>query len=498
MADKPEKPSRPGHAGRRRHGWHGRHGRHGLLEPCVLEGRRARAPAACRGSVAVALGRSWRACDDACGGTTSATADATTTGATTDTAGVGAVTTVAGGAPGANPCADGGNGTFIPPTEPAPGATAVEVTADDFTFGGIDALAVGGELAVTLTNVGDELHEIVVQRIDDDETRTIAELLQSEDDPATFATGVGSAFACPGASSVPNRVTVTEPGRYAALCFIPSGLTAATTPAEFETLGPPHAFQGMVAEFRGRGLTACGSTAPTARGRRGSTARRSATPSTRRPARRSSSSSTSSPSDPTCGSSSCGARARRSAPAPTSATGRPMPPTTWPDRRHAAGGWQRLLDALEALPAGHRGRPPRPRHRRRRPAGRRLRPAGGGRRRVGHDPRGRPRHPADVGRRAPPGARGRPADGPRPRAHRPPPRRRRCAGMRLRPAGRAGGGPRRRRRRDRGRAPGPAAGRPGRGPRQPGRRRPRLARASPGRGPTPTCWPGRCGGRAPS
>ena len=26
------------------------------------------------------------------------------------------------------------------------------------------------------------------------------------------------------------------------------------------------------------------------------------------------------------------------------------PPTTWPGRRHAAGGWQRLLDGLEALP----------------------------------------------------------------------------------------------------------------------------------------------------
>ena len=151
-----------------------------------------------------------------------------------------------------NPCAEGGTGTFIPPTEPAPGATAVEVTADEYAFAGVDALAVGGELAVTLTNTGEELHEIVVQRIDGDETRSVAELLQSEEDPATFATGVGSAFACPGASSAPNRVDATVPGRYVALCFIPSELTAETTPEEFADLGPPHAFQGMVAEFEVR------------------------------------------------------------------------------------------------------------------------------------------------------------------------------------------------------------------------------------------------------
>ena len=124
------------------------------------------------------------------------------------------------------------------------------MTAEELAFVGVDALAVGGELAVTLTNVDDELHEIVVQRIDDDETRPIAALLQSEEDPATFATGVGSAFACPGASSVPNRVSALEPGRYVALCFIPTGLTASTSPSDLEALGPPHAFQGMVAEFQ--------------------------------------------------------------------------------------------------------------------------------------------------------------------------------------------------------------------------------------------------------
>ena len=138
---------------------------------------------------------------------------------------------------------------FIPPTEPPAGAAPVEVTAEDLVFVGVDALAAGGEFALTLTNVDDELHEIVVQRINDGETRSIAELLQSEDDPATFATPAGSAFACPGATSEPNLIDTSEPGRYVALCFIPTGLTADTPPEAFAELGPPHAFQGMVAEF---------------------------------------------------------------------------------------------------------------------------------------------------------------------------------------------------------------------------------------------------------
>ncbi len=105
-----------------------------------------------------------------------------------------------------------------------------------------------GEYALTLTDDGDELHEAVVVRIDDDETRPIEQLLQ-EDDPSEFATDVAFVFACPGETSEPVAMNIDEPGRYVAVCFIPVGTTPETPPEDFETLGPPHAMQGMVAEF---------------------------------------------------------------------------------------------------------------------------------------------------------------------------------------------------------------------------------------------------------
>lgn len=44
-------------------------------------------------------------------------------------------------------------------------------------------------------------------------------------------------------------MNIDEPGRYVAVCFIPVGTTPETPPEDFENLGPPHALQGMVAEF---------------------------------------------------------------------------------------------------------------------------------------------------------------------------------------------------------------------------------------------------------
>lgn len=105
-----------------------------------------------------------------------------------------------------------------------------------------------GEYALTLTDDGDELHEAVIVRIDDDEARPIEELLQ-EDDPSEFATDVAFVFACPGESSEPVAMDIDEPGRYVAVSFIPVGTTPETPPEDFENLGPPHALQGMVAEF---------------------------------------------------------------------------------------------------------------------------------------------------------------------------------------------------------------------------------------------------------
>lgn len=158
-------------------------------------------------------------------------------------------TAVPDGPPPVNPCAEGESGDLGEGPAPADDATAIEVTAADYSFAGLDAIDATGDYALTLTNEGEELHEIVLVRIADGETRPVEELLE-EEDPSEFATDIAFAFACPGASSEPTAVNIDEPGRYVAVCFIPVGVTPETPPEEFETLGPPHALQGMVAEIQ--------------------------------------------------------------------------------------------------------------------------------------------------------------------------------------------------------------------------------------------------------
>lgn len=163
--------------------------------------------------------------------------------------GASGTTAVPDGSPPANPCAAGESGTLGETEPPEAGATPVEVTAEEYEFEGLDAIDGTGEYALTLTNEGQELHELVLVRIDDDETRPIEELLQ-ETDPSSFATDVAFVFACPGDSSAPTAVSIDEPGRYVAVCFIPVGATPETPVEALEEMGPPHALQGMVAELQ--------------------------------------------------------------------------------------------------------------------------------------------------------------------------------------------------------------------------------------------------------
>jgi hypothetical protein len=155
-----------------------------------------------------------------------------------------------GGPPEVNPCADGVSpeDAGLPPAEePADGATEVTVMAADYSFDGLDAITATGTYAITLENEGEELHEVAIQYIDPSETRSVEEMLASEEQPETV-TDVAFGFACPGESTVFNA-DLSEPGRYVALCFIPTGTTAETDPADFESGGAPHAMNGMVVEF---------------------------------------------------------------------------------------------------------------------------------------------------------------------------------------------------------------------------------------------------------
>ena len=147
--------------------------------------------------------------------------------------------------------------------EPEPEADdTVEVRLVDYGFDGLpDEVAAGTQL--TITNEADaELHELVAFRLPDDESRSVTELAQlpPEELMATLGDPVTVLLAEPGGETVAavGDGTLTEPGRYAILCFIPTGVDPSEylqAAAESEggppqvDGGPPHFVHGMIAEL---------------------------------------------------------------------------------------------------------------------------------------------------------------------------------------------------------------------------------------------------------
>jgi plastocyanin len=146
----------------------------------------------------------------------------------------------------------------------AAGAT-VEVLAVDYAFDDVPA-AVEPGTSLAFTNTSDvEVHEMVVLRVDDDETRSLEELLELSDDEAEQLTEyVGMRVALPGEDGLDpenpdasDGVTLDKPGRYVLLCFIPEGAEVqpyrdaiegdSGGPPQVDG-GPPHAAIGMASE----------------------------------------------------------------------------------------------------------------------------------------------------------------------------------------------------------------------------------------------------------
>lgn len=138
----------------------------------------------------------------------------------------------------------------------------VEIAAVDYAYEGIpDTVAAGTELVLT-NESSMEVHELVAIRLPDDETRSVAELVQlPPEEMAAFFPGVATVLvAAPGeeAIAVEGDGTLTEPGRYAIICVIPTGadpqeyLEAAAAseggPPEVAG-GPPHIMNGMFGEI---------------------------------------------------------------------------------------------------------------------------------------------------------------------------------------------------------------------------------------------------------
>ncbi len=141
----------------------------------------------------------------------------------------------------------------------------VELTAVDYAYEGIpDSIAAGSTL--TLHNDSTiEVHEAVVLRIPDDETRSVEEIaaLSEEEQSEIFPEDAPPAaviVALPGedGQAVVGTGAITEPGRYAVVCFIPLGADPDVVREAMESGsdeqpdlgdGPPHVTQGMFAEL---------------------------------------------------------------------------------------------------------------------------------------------------------------------------------------------------------------------------------------------------------
>jgi plastocyanin len=147
-------------------------------------------------------------------------------------------------------------GESLPSTE-----EPVVVTAVDYGFDGLpEKVKVGTTLALENDSMV-EIHELVAIRLPDDEDRTIDDLVQlPPDELAAFFPGVATVVIAPPGESgiaVEGAGVLSEPGRYAVICAIPTGadpneyLTAAAEaeggPPEVAG-GPPHLAMGMYGE----------------------------------------------------------------------------------------------------------------------------------------------------------------------------------------------------------------------------------------------------------
>ena len=124
------------------------------------------------------------------------------------------------------------------------GVETIEVKAVDYAFEGIPAELSTGYHVVNFENAGAETHEMLTIRINDGVTESLEELVNLPDEEVeSKITMVDAAFAPPGGTEA-GSWNLSEPGKYAVLCFIPVGSVGET-----EGDGPPHFMEGMVHEF---------------------------------------------------------------------------------------------------------------------------------------------------------------------------------------------------------------------------------------------------------
>ncbi len=139
------------------------------------------------------------------------------------------------------------------------------VTAADYAFQGLPK-SVDAGTTLTLKNASNkELHEMVVIRIPEGEKRSVQQLvnLPEAEQEAVFGSAQPAMvfIAPPGGGETIKAVgdgKLTEKGRYAVVCFIPTGADPAAYLAAAQSGGdgppqvsggPPHTAQGMYGEI---------------------------------------------------------------------------------------------------------------------------------------------------------------------------------------------------------------------------------------------------------
>lgn len=124
------------------------------------------------------------------------------------------------------------------------GYETVEVSGVEYAFEGVPDTIQSGRVGFLFSNDGEELHEMVVFRINEGVDQPFEEILQlPQEEGQELVTFVDAGFGPPGESDA--EVMELEPGRYGIACFVPMGSTDPDAPAD----GPPHFTEGMLAEL---------------------------------------------------------------------------------------------------------------------------------------------------------------------------------------------------------------------------------------------------------
>jgi hypothetical protein len=125
------------------------------------------------------------------------------------------------------------------PAEETGDPQLIHVVATEYMFEGVPETLEAGSYQFHLQNDGKEPHEFALAQIVSD--AAVEDLLKLDEKALMKEIKpVGATFAEPGGASEQPFDAELEPGRYAAVCFVP---------VQGKKNGPPHAFKGMVHEF---------------------------------------------------------------------------------------------------------------------------------------------------------------------------------------------------------------------------------------------------------